>query len=65
MWGKNDHVFPTDGAHPYKRDLKNLEFHLLDIGHFALEEKGDLIATHIRSFLTKHVGRRTKRSVTK
>ena len=44
VWGKNDFIFPADGAYPYKKDLKNLEFHLLDTGHFALEEKGDEIA---------------------
>jgi len=36
VWGKNDYIFPTDGAYPYKKDLNNLEFHLLDTGHFAL-----------------------------
>ncbi|GJL70262.1 MAG: hydrolase [Nitrospirales bacterium] len=51
VWGKNDQIFPAEGAHPYKRDLKNLEFHLLDTGHFALEEEGTLIARHIRDFL--------------
>ena len=55
VWGKNDHIFPAEGAHPYKRDLKNLEFYLLDTGHFALEEDGDLIADRIRTFLDKHV----------
>jgi pimeloyl-ACP methyl ester carboxylesterase len=60
VWGKNDHIFPADGAHPYKRDLKNLEFHLLDTGHFALEEDGDLITDHMRDFLKKHVGQRRK-----
>ncbi|MCM4170536.1 alpha/beta hydrolase [Arenibacter sp. TNZ] len=54
VWGKNDYIFPADGAHPYKRDLKNLEFHLLDTGHFALEEKGDVIAHHILNFLNKN-----------
>jgi len=53
VWGKNDYIFPAEGAHPYKRDLKNLEFHLLDTGHFALEEEGDTIASHIRKFLAK------------
>ena len=48
VWGKNDYIFPADGAHPYKRDLKTIEFHLLDTGHFALEEDGDLIAGYIR-----------------
>ncbi|MFV9616389.1 MAG: alpha/beta fold hydrolase [Gammaproteobacteria bacterium] len=55
VWGKNDYIFPAEGAHPYKRDLKNLEFHLLDTGHFALEEDGQVIADTIRAFLDKEV----------
>ncbi len=55
VWGKNDYIFPAEGAHPYKRDLKNLEFHLLDTGHFALEEDGELIAKRIRRFLSVQV----------
>ncbi len=51
VWGQNDPIFPAEGAHPYKRDLENLEFHLLDTGHFALEEDGDVIANLIRQFL--------------
>ena len=51
VWGKNDYIFPAEGAHPYKRDLENVEFHLLDTGHFALEEDGRVIAEHIRNFL--------------
>jgi pimeloyl-ACP methyl ester carboxylesterase len=60
VWGKNDYIFPAEGAYPYKRDLKNIEFHLLDTGHFALEEDGEAIATHIRNFMTTHVGERTR-----
>jgi len=55
VWGKNDYIFPANGAHPYKQDLKNLEFHLLDTGHFALEEDGELIAGYIREFMAKNV----------
>ena len=55
VWGKNDAIFPAAGAHPYQRDLKNVELHLLDTGHFALEEDGDIIVRHIRRFLHKHV----------
>jgi pimeloyl-ACP methyl ester carboxylesterase len=51
VWGKNDYIFPAEGAAPYKRDLKDLEYHLLDTGHFALEEDGDFIAARIRAFL--------------
>lgn len=56
VWGKNDQIFPAAGAEPYKRDLKTLEFHLLDAGHFALETSGDEIARLMREFLGKHVG---------
>lgn len=51
VWGKNDEIFPEAGAHPYKRDLKVVDFHLLDTGHFALEEDSAVIAEHIRRFL--------------
>jgi pimeloyl-ACP methyl ester carboxylesterase len=55
VWGKNDAIFPAAGAEPYKRDLKNLEYHLFDTGHFALEEDGQEIAKRIRVFLEKNV----------
>ncbi len=50
VWGKGDYIFPEEGAHPYKRDLQNIEFHILDTGHFALEEDLEFIATRIRDF---------------
>ncbi len=53
--GSQGRDLPRCGPEPYKRDLKNLEFHLLDTGHFALEEDLDVIAGHIRTFLAKHV----------
>ena len=53
VWGKNDVIFPASGAHPYKRDLKDLEFHLLDTGHFALEEFGPFIAERMLAFLDR------------
>ncbi|MFT5451035.1 MAG: pimeloyl-ACP methyl ester carboxylesterase [Enterobacterales bacterium] len=54
MWGKGDYIFPESGAHPYKRDLKNLDFNILDTGHFALEEDGELMAEHILKFMKKN-----------
>ncbi len=54
VWGKNDVIFPAEGAHPYKRDLTNIEFHLLDTGHFALEEDGEQITQLIRDFLGRN-----------
>jgi pimeloyl-ACP methyl ester carboxylesterase len=56
VWGRDDGIFPWQGAVPYQRDLKTLDYHLLDTGHFALEERGEEIARYIRAFLPKHVG---------
>ncbi|MFN0107894.1 MAG: alpha/beta fold hydrolase [Blastocatellia bacterium] len=58
VWGKNDYIFPAEGAAPYKQDLKNLETHLLDTGHFALEEEGDQIAKLMRDFLGRYLNRK-------
>ncbi len=54
VWGKNDQIFPEAGAHPYLRDLKDVDFNLLDTGHFALEEDGAEIAKLINKHLAKH-----------
>ena len=53
VWGKNDIVFPTPGAHAYLRDLPQAELHLLDTGHFALEDKGTEIAQLMLDFLNR------------
>jgi pimeloyl-ACP methyl ester carboxylesterase len=53
VWGKNDFIFPPEGAAPYQRDLQNVETHLLDTGHFALETHGEEIASRIEEFLQK------------
>ena len=57
LWGQNDQIFPAEGAHPYRRDLDNVEFHLLDTGHFALEEYGDQMAGEILDFLDRELPR--------
>lgn len=54
VWGKNDVIFPVDGAHPYQRDLPQARIHLLDTGHFALEDKFGEMVPLIRDFLSKH-----------
>ena len=61
-WGKNDYIFPAEGAEPYKRDLDNVDFHLLDTGHFALEEDGEVIANLMRNFLERNVARQNERA---
>jgi pimeloyl-ACP methyl ester carboxylesterase len=54
VWVKNDFIFPAEGAAPYSRDLKNLETHLPDTGHFALETHSEEIASRIETFLSKN-----------
>ena len=54
VWGKNDPFFGPEGAEAFQRDLKTIEVHLLDTGHFALDEECDAIADHIRRFLPAH-----------
>ena len=53
-WGRNDPSFIAPGAEAYKRDLPEAEIHLLDAGHFALDEKNDQIASLILDFLGRH-----------
>lgn len=53
VWGQNDPIFPAVGAYPYQQDLEDLEFHLLDTGHFALEEYGPFIADRMLAFLDR------------
>ncbi|MBD1581378.1 alpha/beta hydrolase [Pseudoalteromonas sp. S16_S37] len=60
VWGKGDYIFPEEGAHPYKRDLKNIDFNILDTGHFALEEDLDVISSKILSFMQQRVHRKGK-----
>jgi len=54
VWGQNDPSFIARGAEAFKRDLPDAEIHLLDAGHFALDEKNDDIARLILAFLAKH-----------
>ncbi|WP_018262152.1 alpha/beta fold hydrolase [Methylobacterium sp. WSM2598] len=58
VWGKNDKIFPAEGAHPYRRDLPDAEMHLFDTGHFALEDKLDEMGPLIRGFLDRTLAQR-------
>jgi pimeloyl-ACP methyl ester carboxylesterase len=53
VWGKNDEIFVASGAHAFKRDLPDADFHLLETGHFALETHVDEIQALIKNFLSK------------
>jgi pimeloyl-ACP methyl ester carboxylesterase len=47
VWGKDDPFFTVEGAQAYLRDIPKAELHLLDTGHFALEDSCDFIAQKI------------------
>lgn len=51
LWGKNDAFFPESGAEAYKKDLKNIDYNILDTGHFALEEESEFMTKKMRDFL--------------
>ena len=57
-WGKNDAIFPAAGARAYLRDLPDAELHLLDTGHFALEDQSERIARLIRDYFDGRVAHR-------
>jgi len=50
VWGKHDPSFTVAGAVAYGEDLPEAEVHLLDAGHFALDEAAPQIADLIRGF---------------
>jgi pimeloyl-ACP methyl ester carboxylesterase len=53
MWGRYDPSFIVPGAEAYRRDVADAEIHILDAGHFALDEKTDEIAKLTRDFLAR------------
>jgi pimeloyl-ACP methyl ester carboxylesterase len=52
-WGRNDEFFPEAGARAYLKDVPDAELHLLDGGHFVLDEYVDTVAELIRDFVTR------------
>jgi len=51
VWGKYDPSFLVAEAEAYRRDLPAAEIHILDAGHFVLDEKAGETALLIRRFL--------------
>lgn len=50
-WGKNDMFFGVKGALAYMDDLEDVDVHLLNTGHFPLEEDLEISVKLIRHFL--------------
>lgn len=55
LWGRYDPSFAVAGAHAYLRDVPDAEVHILDAGHFALDEKLEDCAALIREFLVRRL----------
>jgi len=53
VWGKNDVAFIPPGAEAYLRDLPKAELHLIDAGHFAVEERPQEVAGYVLAFMRK------------
>jgi len=57
VWGQERQDLSGGRRRPYLRDLPKAGLHLLDTGHFALEEDVEQIARLMRDFLGRTVKR--------
>jgi pimeloyl-ACP methyl ester carboxylesterase len=57
VWGKYDPSFALPEAEAYKREVPDTEIHVLNAGHFALDESVDEIAAIMRTFLAHKLPR--------
>ena len=53
VWGKYDPSFTVAGATAYADDVPKAEIHILEAGHFALDEATDEIASLAHDFLDR------------
>jgi pimeloyl-ACP methyl ester carboxylesterase len=51
LWGRYDPSFQVEEAEAYRREVPAAEVHILDAGHFALDEQPAAIADLTRGFL--------------
>ncbi|HEV2681939.1 MAG TPA: alpha/beta hydrolase [Rhodanobacter sp.] len=58
FWGRHDPFFVEAGAQAYLDDVPDAEMHLLDTGHFALEECLPVVAPLIANFVDRIGDRR-------
>lgn len=53
LWGRYDPSFQVAEAAAYQRDVPGAEVHILDAGHFALDEKAEEIAARTDEFVAR------------
>lgn len=51
IWGRHDEIFAPAGAQAFACDLPDAEIHLLEGGHFLLENQLDAVTGYLRGFL--------------
>lgn len=61
VWGRYDPSFQVAEAEAYRRDVPDAEVHVIDAGHFALDEAPDLVTDLTRNFLEKALSRHRPR----
>ena len=57
LWGRYDPSFTVAGAEAYRRDVPGAEVHILDAGHFALDEKAGEVIALTDAFMTRLIKR--------
>ena len=57
LWGKYDPSFEVEGAHAYRANVSGAEVHLLEGGHFVLDEAVDQVAALMIPFLDARLAR--------
>jgi len=58
--GANDEIFPEQAVRQILTDHPDAEYHALQTGHFALEDKAAEIAALMRDFLARTVPRASR-----
>ena len=53
LWGRYDSSFLVAGAEAYRKDVPGAEVHILDAGHFALDEQASEVIRLTEVFLKK------------
>lgn len=56
VWGRYDASFMLEGAAGFARDNPNTETHIIDAGHFPLDEAPDQVRRLTMDFLARHLG---------
>lgn len=56
IWGKYDPSFTVEGAWKYKEDVPNAEIHIINGGHFVLDEAKNEVILLMQDFLKKVIG---------